>query len=153
VATPLDRLIAEYLREADAGRALDVDGSAYTPAGLRRLRRALSPVQAVAGSLDLAALDHVHADTPAQLGRQVVEHAGLPPSRVEPIVAALRSLCGYAAARRRSARATERRRGSDGAPTQTDAMLALGARVGAWTERIIMIAFVLTAIGLALELV
>ena len=35
----------------------------------------------------------------------------------------------------------------------TDAMLTLGAHVGAWMERIIVIAFVLTAIGLALELV
>jgi hypothetical protein len=31
-------------------------------------------------------------------------------------------------------------------------MLALGAQVSAWTQRIIVIAFVLTAIGLALEL-
>jgi hypothetical protein len=153
VATPLDRLISEYLREADAGRALDIDGSAYTPAGLRRLRRALSPVQAVAGSLDLAALDRVDADTPEQLGRQVVEHAGLPQSRVEPIVAALRSVYGYAAARGRGSRTTERRSGSPAAPTATDAMLTLGAQVGACMERIIVIAFVLTAIWLALELV
>jgi len=32
-------------------------------------------------------------------------------------------------------------------------MLALGAQVGTWVERIIVIAFVLTAIGLALALV
>ena len=152
VATPLDRLIDEYLREADAGRVLDLDGSAYTPAGLRRLRRALTPVQAVAGTLELATLDHgEHA--PEQLGRQVVEQAGLPPSRLEPIVAALRSVCGFAAEGGRGARATERPLGGPKAATPTDAMLILGAHVGVWTERIIVIAFVLAAIGLARELV
>jgi hypothetical protein len=38
------------------------------------------------------------------------------------------------------------------APTPTFTMLALGAHVSAWIERIVVIAFVLTAIGLALEL-
>jgi hypothetical protein len=38
------------------------------------------------------------------------------------------------------------------ARTPTFAMLALGAQVSAWAERIVVIAFVLTAIGLALEL-
>ena len=37
--------------------------------------------------------------------------------------------------------------------TPTFTMLALGSHVSAWTQRIIVIAFVLTAIGLALELV
>jgi hypothetical protein len=38
------------------------------------------------------------------------------------------------------------------APTPTFTMLALGAHVSTWIERIVVIAFVLTAIGLALEL-
>ena len=42
--------------------------------------------------------------------------------------------------------------GDDESRTPTFTMLTLGAQVGAWLERIIVIAFVLAAIGLALAL-
>jgi hypothetical protein len=145
-------MIDDYLRAAEAGQALDIDGSPYTPAGLRRLRRSLAPVQAAARSLDLSVLDH-DAAAPERLGRQVVEHERLPPSRLGPIVAALRSVCAFAVTGAPATPATEDRSDAPEPLTPTYAMLALGAHVGAWTERIIVIAFVLTAIGLALELV
>jgi hypothetical protein len=37
-------------------------------------------------------------------------------------------------------------------PTPTDAMLALGTQVTAWTARIVVVAFVLIVIGLGVEL-
>lgn len=176
----LGALVAAYLSAAEAGRTLDRAGRRYSPAGVRSLRRALAQVEAVAGPLDAAALKVMDPTAIERLGRQVVERAGLPPTRLGTIVDALRGLAAYTGTRRRPAdpRPTDPPRWVD-PPTWTDArlraapepppqspsaaapeartptfaMLALGAHISAWTERIIVIAFVLTAIGLALELV
>jgi hypothetical protein len=195
MATPVDigsegsglgTLVAAYLSAAEAGRTLDRAGRRYSPAGVRSLRRALAQVEAAAGPLDAATLKLMDAAAIGRLSRQVVEHAGLPPSRLGTIVDALRGLAAYTGARHRPAdpppadppplvdpppwvdppawtdpplRAAPKlapHSPSAAAPearTPTFTMLALGSHVSAWIERIIVIAFVLTLIGLALELV
>jgi hypothetical protein len=202
MATPVDTrpggsslgtLITAYLRAAESGRTLDRSGNPYSAARVRSLRRALGQVEAAAGPLDPAALNVMDAAALERLGRQVVDHAGLPASRLETIVDALRGLSAYAGAGRPRADRLRRREpfpwpdppswldppsraeAHEPAPTSqraaarestpppppaaapeartpTFTMLALGAQVSAWTQRIIVIAFVLTAIGLALEL-
>jgi hypothetical protein len=162
-AHDLGRLVTDYLRDADAGRAVDADGAPLTAAGLRSLRRSLVHVQAHATGAELAAADALGATALERLACQIVDDAGLPRARVVAMVAALRGLSAYASAdtwadlpprprdlpprRSEPAEATP----STGSPTY--AMLALGAQAGAWMQRIIVIAFVLTAIGLALALV
>jgi hypothetical protein len=149
--------IREVLRDAAAGRAVDPAGKPYTPAGLRSLQRALVHVEAHATSAEIAAADALGAGGLERLGRRIVDDAGLPPARLGSIVAALRGLAEYQLEPR--ARVADPlpipypTPPSDAAvPSPTHAMLELGARVGAWTERIIVVAFVLAAIGLALEL-
>ena len=180
MATPVDKthvgaLIASYVRDAEAGRTRDPAGGTYTPAALRSLRRSLDHVEAAAGDVDLTVVDDAGLEL---LGRQVVHHAGLPQSRLGSIVHALRVLSAYAAGRApagppptdplpwadpprwtdlppRAAAPRASEPDPAAAPearTPTFTLLALGARVSAWIERIIVIAFVLTAIGLALEL-
>jgi hypothetical protein len=122
----LGRMLATYLRDAEAGRALAADGEAYTPAGIRRLRAALVLVDVAVGTVDPGDVDPVDAATIDRLSRQVSGQPGPRPAPAEP-VAAVRT------------------------PTAT--MLALGTQVSSWLERIVVIAFVLAAIGLALELV
>ena len=125
--------------------------------------------------MDLSAVDRLDRGAVVDLARQVLDHAGLSPSRVGSIVDALTSVLAYATWQRpadppsqeRSARrppeppcgtgprpveSTARAAGDGQARTPTFTMLALGARVDALMERIIVIAFVLTAIGLALAL-
>jgi hypothetical protein len=177
----LGTIIADYLRDAAAGRAVDAAGMPYTPAGLRSLRRALVQVETHATGTQLATAEAIGVAGFERLGRQIVDDAGLPPSRLGSIVSALRGLSGYAAGdtwtdprlrrgRRRladppRARTTEAPTGGADAsiPTYaptggadarspTYAMLALGAQVGAWIQRIIVISFMLTAIGLAFAL-
>ena len=79
---------------------------------------------------------------------------GLAPSRLGPIVDALRRCWPPRASRRRplASRAPDPVHERRQSPTPTFTMLALGAQVGVWIERIVVIAFVLTAIGLALAL-
>jgi hypothetical protein len=150
--------ITEFLRDAAAGRAVDPAGKPYTPAGLRSLERALMHVEAQATSAELAAADALGAGGLDRLGRRIAADAGLPPTRAGSIVAALRGLADH--------RLEPRARVTDPSPvpfpsppseapvaTPTHAMLQLGAQVGVWTERIIVVAFVLAVIGLALELV
>jgi hypothetical protein len=159
----LRTLVAAYLSAAETGRTLDRAGRRYSPAGVRSLRRALAQVEAAAGPLDAATLKLMDAAAIERLSRQVVEHAGLPPSRLDTIVDALRGLAAYTGARRspadpplRAAPKPAPQSPSAAAPearTPTFTMLALGSHVSAWIERIIVIAFVLTLIGLALELV
>jgi hypothetical protein len=74
----------------------------------------------------------------------------LPPARLDSIVAALRGLSEHDHAQGRPAANVLPPEAA--IPSPTDAMLQLGAQVGAWTERIIVAAFVLAVIGLALEL-
>ena len=166
----LGTVIAAYLQDAEAGRALSPDGGPYSPAALRRVRVALGHVDAAAGGLDPGALGAMDAGELEQLGRLAVDRAGLSPSRLPLMLQALHSLSAYAADGNGSAvrsgpavrtgatapSAAVARGGAVAEPdprTPTYAMLALGAQLGTWTERIIVIAFVLTVIGLALELV
>jgi len=182
-------VIAEYVREAEAGRALDAAGHPYSPAALRSLRRALVHVEAALGSMPLHAVDDMDSAVVDYLARQVLADARLSPSRLDSIVDALSSLVAYATrqrpadpprweppvrrppadlrrwehpVRQRSAAPPPRDWLDEPAPrpvgdrearAPTDTMLALGAQVGTWVERIIVIAFVLTAIGLALAFV
>jgi hypothetical protein len=169
-------LIADFLRDAEAGRVRDSAGGAYTAATLRSVRRSLDRVDAAIGRLDATSLMTAGEADVQRLGRQVVDVSGLPPSRLDAIVHALRCLSAYSSGRRpaeptswvdramwseASRRADRPRRApspaSDPAAapearTPTFTMLALGARVSAWIERTVVIAFVLTAIGLAIEL-
>ena len=172
-------IIADYLRAAAEGRALNPAGKPYTGAGLRSLRRALVHVETRVTSTQLATAAAVGDAGLERLGRQIVDDAGLPPSRLGSIVGALRVLSGFAAGDTWTDRPPRRRPGNPrpadpprwerpartaeapapeppaaGAetPTPTYTMLALGAQVSAWMQRIIVVAFVLTAIGLAFEL-
>ncbi len=212
----LGALSTDFLTAAESGRTLDRAGSPYSPAGVRSLRRALTQIESAAGPQEPAVLKMMDAAALERLGRQVVEHAGLPATRLDIIVDVLRGLATYAGAgqrpaerprrrelfpeppswldppdpppawdrpppsRRAAARSTRPARAEYAPPapawehtppappresapvpppaaapearTPTFTMLALGAQVSAWTQRIIVIAFVLTAIGLALEL-
>lgn len=49
-------------------------------------------------------------------------------------------------------RGREKQAQTDEPPTATDAMLALGGRVAAWTERLVLLVFLLIVIGLGIEL-
>lgn len=49
-------------------------------------------------------------------------------------------------------RAREEHAPDEQAPSPTDAMLALGGRVAAWTERLVLLVFLLIVIGLGIEL-
>jgi hypothetical protein len=152
--------ITAFLRDAAAGRALDPAGKPYTPAGLRSLQRALVPVEAQATSAELATADASGAGGLERLGRRIAGDAGLPPARAGLIVAALRGLTEYQLEQLEQRAAVvdppplpSPTAASDAAVSSpTHAMLELGAKVGAWTERIILVAFVLAVIGLALEL-
>lgn len=138
----LGTVIPEYLAVAY--------GDGHSAAELRSMRRALEQIEAGAGGLDHAALAAMDERSRARLAWQIVDDAGLPPGRLVTIAEALRSLAAYAP------EATEPSSSSPRAApetrTPTFAMVALGAHVSAWVERIIVIAFVLTAIGLALAL-
>lgn len=143
--------IADYLRAAEAGIVRDADGRTYTPAALRSLRRTLTSVDAAVGDLGLETFSPTDGAALEALARRVIDSRGLPPSRLGPIVDALRRLLAPAEPRRPLQPVPEMFP-SAASPTPTFAMVALGASVSAWIERIIVIAFVLTAIGIALEL-
>jgi len=149
----LDAVIAQFLRAAEEGRT----GRPYTRTEVRELRGALAHVETELGTVPVDAVR----------GRQVgalfdqLRDAGLPPSRVSTIVEALRSLYAYAIERglvRASPLVGLAAPEAAPAPaghqtrTPTDAMLALGERVVTWTVRVIVIAFVLVAVVLAVAL-
>jgi hypothetical protein len=151
-------MIVDFLRDAEAGRTRDPTGGPFTPAAVRSLRRALDHVDASARDVDIAALDAASVEL---LAHRIVEDEALPPSRLGSIEHALRCLSAYAADRRPYVADPDQVAppppvvapvaGPVVAPTF--AMLALGERLGVWTERIIVIALVLTAIGLAIALI
>jgi hypothetical protein len=158
----LGTAISLYLRDAESGRVRAFDGGDYSPAGLRSLRRTLDHVESAVGALGLADLHAMNAKELESLGWQVVDYAGLPPSRAPAVVEALRRLSTYSRTESPSDPPPRIRAVPAGAPapagtpptpTPTHTMLTLGAVVGAWIERVMVIALVLTAIGLALALV
>jgi hypothetical protein len=152
----LGTVIPEYLRAAESDRVPAPDGNPYTPAGLRSMRRALDHGAAEAGGMDHAAVAALDERSRARLAWQIVDDAGLPPTRLVSIVEALGCLSAYtpqsAGPPADRPRAAPSPKPALEPSTPTFTMLALGAHVSAWMERIIVIAFVLTAIGLALEL-
>jgi hypothetical protein len=168
-------LIVDFLRDAQAGRTRDPASGAHTAAALRSLRRSLDPVDEAIGRLDASVLREADEADLERIGRQVIDQAALPPSRLRAIEHALRSLSAYSSGRRPAEPLswTERSMWPDRPPRRrvtppasppdppsapearspTFTMLALGAHVSSWIERFVVIAFVLTAIGLAIELV
>jgi hypothetical protein len=150
-------LIPEYLRAARAGDVLDASGRRYSDAALRSLRRTLAHVEANLDDADLASVDHADGAALEALARRVVDRGGLPPNRLETILDALRRVSAPAGPQFQAEPQARVQPAPDpvtspAARTPTFAMLALGAHISVWVERIIVIAFVLTAIGLALEL-
>jgi hypothetical protein len=160
----LGTVIPDYLRAAEAGDVPDPNGRMYSATALRGLRRTLADVDAILGDV---ALTHIHAaDDVAleSLAWRVIDRGGLPPSRLGTIIDALRRLSAWAEPGPRAGWRPQAEHAPDPSPsppsprtlsraarTPTFTMLALGEHVGVWIERIIVIAFVLTAIGLALE--
>jgi hypothetical protein len=155
----LGTAISRYLRDAEQGRVPAFGGGDYSPAGLRSLRRTLAHVEAAAGTLDLAGLGAMSSSELERLGRQVVEYEGLPPSRAPAVVDALRRLSTYTRTETAAEPPPRIRPAPEAAPpspgtvrTPTHTMLALGAHLSVWIERIMVAALVLTVIGLALAL-
>lgn len=144
----LSGVIADFLRDAQSGR---VHG--YGADDLRELRSALTHVDSELGSVA------VDAVTPLQVEALIdgVRASGLPAARVEGIVTALRALYAYAIGRglvRTSPvvglNATAP---ADPPATPTQAVIALGERVGVYATRTIVLAFLLLVAVVALALV
>jgi hypothetical protein len=149
--------IPQFLRAAEEGRALDPGGRPYSAAAVRSLGRTLAHVEAALADVELVHV--VHADSVAleALAWQVIDRSDLAPDRIPAVVDALRRVAAAAAPTPAPARApSDPVKDPPSRPqsrTPTFTMLALGSQVGLWIERIVVVAFVLTAIGLALALV
>ena len=121
--------IAELVHAAEVGRARGPAGEPYTRSQVRELRAALGHVDAELGSLPLRLLRHHHIET---LLEDLRAH-GLSPHRERAILDALDALYAQEHAVRKERPA---------APTATDAMVALGARVAWWASTMILALFV-----------
>jgi hypothetical protein len=88
----LGAVIAEFLQDAQNGRARDYAGQPYTRESLRELRAALTHVDSELGDLSLDAVTGRHV----QMLLDDVRDAGLAASRISSIVMALHSLYAYA---------------------------------------------------------
>jgi hypothetical protein len=146
----LGAAIARYLEDAETGRARAADGAPYTPPGLRSLRRSLEHVHAALPAMSVPELRALNAEELESLGRQIAGDDGHTPV----IVDALRRL--WASARAETAPDPPPPGNLPApapVPTPTQAVLLLGAQASAWIERAMVIALVLTAIGLAVALV
>jgi site-specific recombinase XerD len=139
----LGAVIAAFLEDAAADRTRSREE-------LRELRRALDHVDSELGRVGVGAVG----------GRDVLDlvdelgAAGLPASRTDAIVDALRAVYAYAIAQGivRTSPLVGLARPVDGSRSPTDAMLELGERVVAWSVRGIVIAFVIIAVGLAVAI-
>ena len=139
----LGAVIAAFLEDAAADRTRSREE-------LRQLRRALTHVDTELGSVGVGAVG----------GRDVLGlvdelgAAGLPASRTDAIVDALRAVYAYAIAQGivKTSPLVGPARPMDGGRSPTDAMLELGERVVAWSVRGIVIAFVIIAVGLAVAI-
>lgn len=146
----LEELIAEFLDEAVEERPR---------AELRELRSALLHISSELGTMsaeDIRAWDvREFADR--------LHAAGLPAARLDAVMVALRELYAYAERRRLvdkspvpavillgQGQRADRQAG--GVQTPTDAMLALGTQVANWTERLVLVGFVVVVFVLAREL-
>jgi hypothetical protein len=146
--TALGTLISVFLDEADAGLVRAPGGRRYTRAQLHELRAGLAHVTAELGTLEVDAVD-------AGDVRWLVERldaAGLSPDRVRSAVGALRSVYAHAISLRmvRTSPLVGFAVTDPATPSPTDAVLALGQHLVTWTVRVIVVAFLAIALGLAL---
>jgi hypothetical protein len=152
----LAAVIRDYLDDAESDRVYD-PGFRRSPSRDRSLRRELLRIEAALGDLDVERLERADPAEVDRLAEAVVDDARIA-STHSSVVAALGILTDFAAWREEPAprRRPRRRRGHaepEAPRTPTGTMLALGTQVSAWFERLVVIAFVLVAIGLALALV
>jgi hypothetical protein len=157
--TSLETVIEEFLREAEEGDQRAVGNRPYTYAELRELRAALIHI---ASELGTTPISHVTAWEVRTLIDRLGD-AGLSAARLNSVMEAFRSLYAYAE-RRRLVHSTPVPRLSllthdEREParsvefeTPTDAMLALGTRVATWTERLVLLTFIVIAVALGIEL-
>jgi hypothetical protein len=156
---PVETVIADFLRDAQEGRALAVGGRPYTREELRELRAALIHIASELGTMSVE--DVRGWDVRALIDR--LREAGLPPGRLSSVIEGFRSLYAYADRRKLIERSPVPAPGflgqderADAAPGEssnpTDAMLALGAQVVTWTERLVLLAFILVVLALGIEL-
>jgi hypothetical protein len=150
-AEDLGTVIAGFLAGAEAGTVLAPAGRPYTRAEVRELRGALSHVS----SSDLGS-HGVDAVSSGDVGSLIdaLRAEGLPPSRVGAIVDALRSVFAYAIGRGLviSSPLIGLAPLTPEGPSPTTAVVALGETLVTWTVRLIALAFVLVAVGLAVAL-
>lgn len=143
----LGTLIGDFLDSAET------EGD-YTRERLRDLRGTLAHV--VASDLAIQEAGAVRGDDVHKLVREL-RTAGVPAHRSGEVVNALRLVYAHAIAggalRTSPLVGVAPVVGTAPSPSPTTAMLALGANLVDWLVRLIVIAFVLTAIGLAVALV
>jgi site-specific recombinase XerD len=144
----LGSVVSEFLGAAEAGSARAPGGDRYTPDELRTLRRSLAHASTELGSLPVGELRTRDV-------RKLIDElgeAGLPPSRAEEIVDALRAV--YAYAMQHDIVTTSPLVGLAPAaaregPSPTTAMIELGQDLARWGVRLMVMLFVLAAVGLA----
>jgi hypothetical protein len=117
---------------------------------VRVLRRDLAHLAAELGTMDADAVGA--RDVSGLVGRLAEDD--LPPDRVQSILDSVRALYAYAIERglARTSPLAEPARAGRRAPTPTAAMLALGEEVVGWSVKLIVIAFVVVALGLVVAL-
>jgi hypothetical protein len=156
---PVESVIADFLRDAQEGRALAVGGRPYTREELRELRAALIHIASELGTMSLE--DVRGWDVRALIDR--LRDAGLSPNRLTSVVQGFRSLYAYADGRKLIERSPvpapaflggdDRADAAFGESSNpTDAMFALGVQVVNWTERLVLLAFILVVLALGVEL-
>ena len=151
----LGDVIADFLGEAEAGTVRGAGATPYTRAQLRELRGALTHVSSELGAFDAAAVRN------RDIGELVdrLDAAGLSEERIASILHALRLVYAYAIERGIVTTSPLVGLGLNSAapgqesPSPTTAMLQFGERVATWTSRLLVVTFVLAAVGLAVALV
>jgi hypothetical protein len=149
----LGTVIADFLGDAEAGAVRAPGGSRYTTGEVRELRRALSHVASELGARDISEL----RSRDVRELRDALGAAGLTRERTGAIVDGMRSV--YAYAMERGLVTTSPLVGlvpaasaSSAGPSPTTAILQLGELLARWTARLMVLLFVLAAVGLAVAL-
>ena len=147
----LGAVIAEFLGDAETGAIPGAGARPYTLAELRELRGALIHVSSELGELDVAVVQSRDV-------RGLVDQlraAGLPERRLGSILDALRRVYAYAVGRGlvTSSPLVGLTFPVHEAPSPTTAMLEFGERLATWTARLMVMAFVVVAVGVAVALV
>jgi hypothetical protein len=146
--TALGTLIPVFLSEAEEGLVRGPGGRRYTRAQLHELRGALAHVTAELGTLEVETIDA--SDVQWLVDR--LDAAELSRERVRSVIAALRAVYAHAISLGmvRSSPLVGFAMTEPVTPSPTDAMLAFGQHLVAWTVRLVVIAFLAVALGLAL---